>query len=176
MLARSAALFSRATVRSFHVARPALAEAAKPAAAGAGVVAAELTVTLALPHRSLVAKKEVKRITLPGREGVFGVEKNSPPSVSELAPGLVRVDFLDNTSEEYFISGGFSFKHPNNFMDVSTTEGVKLDQIDVDALRAANAEAIKKRDAAAAGSREQAEAKVQAEVFRKLGQSLKITM
>jgi F-type H+-transporting ATPase subunit epsilon len=169
MLARSAARL----VRSLHTARPLLAEAA---AASSSSPLSELTVTLALPHKSLVAKKEVKRVTLPGREGVFGVEKNSPAAVAELAPGLVRVDYLDNTSEEYFIPGGFSFKKADNSMDVSTVEGVKLDVVDVDALRAANTEAGKLRDAATAGSKEHAEAKIALEVYRTLAASLKVQL
>lgn len=78
------------------------------------VVAGELTLTLAVPARALVHKKAVKRVTLPGRGGTFGLEKNSPTMVSELRPGIVRVDNLDNTIEEYFIPGGFAFKHANN--------------------------------------------------------------
>ena len=132
--------------------------------------------TLALPNRSLVAKREVARVTLPGRDGVFGTEKNSPPVVAELAPGLVRVDYLDATSEEFFIPGGFAFKHANNSMDVSTVEGVKLDTVDVDALRAANADAVKRRDAAEAGSKPHAEAKLAIEVYRTLGLALKIAL
>lgn len=163
---------SRATSRAFHTARPALAAAAD---AGAGA-SSELRLTFALPHKSLVAGKEVKRVTLPGRDGVFGVEKNSPPAIAELGPGLIRVDFIDNTSEEFFVPGGFSFKHPNNTMDVSAVEGVKLDMIDVDALRSANAELVKKRDAATPGSKEHAEAKVALEMYRTLAQTLKVTV
>lgn len=165
MLARS--------VRAFHSAARSAAAAAPAAAAG---VAAELTVTISLPHKPLVAKREVKRVTMPGREGVMGVEKNSPPAVTELGPGVVRVDYMDNTSEEFFIPGGFSFKHANNTMDLSTTEGVKLDLVDVEALRSANAAAVKARDAATVGTKEHAEAKIALELYRTLAQTLKVTI
>ena len=123
--------------------------------------------TFATPHRALVVKKEVKRVTVPGRDGAMGIEKNSPPMLTELKPGLVRVDFNDSTpSEEFFVPGGFAFKHANNVMDVSAPEGVKLDSIDADALRAANAEAVKALAAATAGSKAAAEAKIQLEVFK----------
>lgn len=160
-------------MRAFHAAS---VVAAAEKAAAAPTDTTELVLNLAVPHRSLVAKKVVKRVTLPGRDGVFGVEKNSPPLLSELRPGVIRVDFNDGASEEFFVPGGFSFKHANNVMDVSCPEGVKLDQVDVDALRAANTEAVKKRDAAAAGSKEAAEAKVVLELYRSLSQSLKITL
>lgn len=89
---------------------------------------------------------------------------------------MVRIDYTDATSEEFFIPGGFAFQHANNTLDVSTVEGVKLEQVDVDALRAANGEALKRRDAAAAGSKEQAEAKLALETFRTLALALKVTV
>lgn len=163
---------SRFAVRSFTTSR--LVAAAEPAAAAAAT--SELVLNFAAPTRSLVAKKVVSRVTLPGRDGAFGIEKNSPPLVSELRPGVVRVDFADNSSEDFFIPGGFSFKHANNVIDVSTPEGIKLDQVDVDALKLANGEATKKRDAATPGSKEHAEAKVVLELYRTLSQALKVTL
>ena len=127
----------------------------------------ELTLNFAIPHRAIVNKKEVKRVTVPGREGALGIERNSPPLLTELKPGVVRVDFNDSTaSEEYFVPGGFAFKHANNVMDVSAPEGVKLDSVDPDALRAANAEATKALAAATPNSKAQAEAKIQLELFK----------
>jgi F0F1-type ATP synthase epsilon subunit len=109
----------------------------------------------------------VKRVTVPGRDGSLGIEKNSPPLLTELKPGVVRVDYNDSTaSEEYFVPGGFAFKHANNVMDVSAPEGVKLDSVDADALRAANAEATKALAAATMGSKAHAEAKIQLELFK----------
>ena len=96
--------------------------------------------------------------------------------LSELRPGLVRVDHLDNTVEEYFIPGGFAFKHASNVLDISSPESAALENIDADALRAANSEATKKRDAAAAGSREYVEAALALEVFKSLAQSLKLAL
>ncbi len=106
-------------------------------------------------------------MTVPGRDGALGIEKNSPPLLTELKPGVVRVDYNDSTaSEEYFVPGGFAFKHANNVMDVSAPEGVKLDSVDADALRAANAEATKALAAATMGSKAHAEAKIQLELFK----------
>lgn len=121
----------------------------------------------AAPHRALVAKKEVKRVTVPGRDGALGIEKNSPPLLTELKPGVVRVDYNDSTaSQEFFVPGGFAFKHANNVVDVSAPEGVKLDSVDQDALRAANAEATKALAAATLGSKAHAEAKIQLELYK----------
>ncbi len=136
----------------------------------------ELTLSLALPHRSLVAKKEVMRVTVPGRDGVLGIEKNSPPLLTELKAGVIRVDYKDNTNEEFFVPGGFAFKHANNVMDVSAPEGVKLEHVDVDALRAAAAEATKDFAAAAPGSKAAAEARLALDLFKVLGQAVKVTV
>ena len=136
----------------------------------------ELTVNVAAPEGALVNGKAVKRVTLPGRAGVFGIEKNSPPMLSELRPGLIRVDHMDGSFEEFFVPGGFAFKHKRNHMDVSCPEAAKLDQIDIDALRASNATVTKNKESAAAGSKDFAEAVLQLEVYKILAQALKVTL
>jgi F-type H+-transporting ATPase subunit epsilon len=161
-------MFARAAVIATRVAGRSMASTA--------AAPTELVLNFAVPSAGLVSKKEVKRVTLPGRDGSFGIEKNSPAMLSELRPGVVRVDYADNSTEDFFIPGGFSFKHAHNVMDVSAPEGVKLDQVDVEALRAANSEATKRRDAATAGSKEHAEAKLSLEVYRALAQALKVTV
>ncbi len=82
----------------------------------------------------------------------------------------------DNSIEEVFVPGGFAFKHANNTMDVSAPEAVKLEHVDADALRAANAEAVKKLAGAAAGSREATEAKIALEVYGALGKAMKVQL
>lgn len=161
-----------ASRRFFHSAAALRKEVA---AAPAGKLA-ELTLNFASPNRAIVNKKEIKLVTVPGREGALGLEKNAPPMVSELRPGVVRVDYLDNTSEEVFIPGGFAFKHPNNSLDISAPEAVKLDTIDVEALRSANAEAVKALAAAGSDVKAAAEAKIALEVYGALGKSLKISL
>ena len=78
---------------------------------------AELTLNFAIPHRSIVNKKEVKRVTLPGRDGALGLEKNSPPLLTELKPGVIRVDYLDNTAVEFFVPGEVPGKAPARDMN-----------------------------------------------------------
>ena len=165
-------------MRGFRAAAAVRVHAGRPlrSAVEEAVASSELTVNVAAPEGALVKGKAVKRVTLPGRAGVFGIEKNSPPMLSELRPGIIRVDHIDGSAEEFFVPGGFAFKHKRNHMDVSCPEAATLDQIDVDALRAANAAAIKSKDAAAAGSKEFAEAVLVLEVYKVLAQSLKVTL
>jgi F-type H+-transporting ATPase subunit epsilon len=167
-------MLARAASRAFSSSGLRAAEAAaKPAAAA---VHSELILNFAVPSKPLVYGKAVKRVTLPGRDGAFGLEKNSPPLLSELKPGVVRVDYEDNTVEEHFIPGGFAFKHPNNVVDVSSPEALKLDQVDADALKAANAEAVKAKDAATPGSKAHVEAQLALEVYRVLSQVAKVQL
>jgi hypothetical protein len=84
MLART----SRTFVRAMHASSALLADAAAPAAA-AGASSSGLVLNLAVPSRSLVANKVVKRVTVPGRGGVLGLQKDTPPVVAELRPGIV---------------------------------------------------------------------------------------
>lgn len=176
-------LASARVVRALHTHTRALhtstlRAAAEGAPAPAGSVLPELTLTFAVPSAPIVNKKAVRLVTVPGRGGVFGVEKSMPATLSELQPGLVRIDYADaaTPAEELFVPGGFVFKHANNVLDVSSTEAVKLDQIDTDALRAAYAEASKRKEGAAATSKEAAEANIALEVYRAVAQTLKVTL
>jgi len=74
--------------------------------------------------------------------------------LSELRPGIIRIDHMDGSVEEFFVPGGFAFKHKRNHMDGSCPEAAKIDQIDIDARRAANASATKSKEAATAGTKE----------------------
>lgn len=136
----------------------------------------ELRVNFAVPHTSLIANAEAKRVTLPGRGGAYGVEKNSPPMVSELRPGLVQVDYLDGNSEKYFIPGGFAFTHTGNKVDVTVPEGVRLEDVDTERLRELYQQSVSRKDSAQAGSPEAAEALTEIEVYKSLASSLGITL
>eukprot|EP01138_Halocafeteria_seosinensis_P015719 gb/GECG01016040.1/.p1 GENE.gb/GECG01016040.1/~~gb/GECG01016040.1/.p1 ORF type:complete len:178 (+),score=21.20 gb/GECG01016040.1/:1-534(+) len=136
----------------------------------------ELRVNLAVPHTSLVANAEVKRVTLPGRGGAYGLEKNSPAMVSELRPGLVQIDYPEGNSDKYFIPGGFCFMHKDNKVDVTVPEGVRLEDIDTERVRELNQQAVSKRDSAQAGSKEAAEAIIEIEVYKSLAHNLGMSL
>lgn len=166
-------MLARTAIRAFSSARlVAAAEKAAPAAAASE----NLVVTFALPNRAVVSKKELKRVTVPAKEGVIGLERSAPTGVYELGPGQVTLDHVDGSREDYFIPGGWVFKHQDNSVDLSSVEAVKMENVDVEALRSANADALKRRDAAAPGSKEQAEAKISIELYRTLGQTLKVNL
>ena len=86
---------SRSLVRGFS------AETA--AATPAGGKLEELHLNFAVASRTLVKNRVVTRVTLPGRGGTFGVEKNMPPTVAELRPGVVLVEYEKGEKEEFFV-------------------------------------------------------------------------
>lgn len=99
-------------------------------AEAAGAESSQLRLNLAVPARALISDMEVARVTLPGRAGKFGVERNSPAMLAELKPGVVHVLHTSGSAEEFFVPGGFAFIHGDNRIDVSTPEGVRIEDID----------------------------------------------
>ena len=160
----------RSTARLYSTSVRTLAEQA--AAAG---TAAELKFTLSLPHAPLLDHADVKRVTLPGRAGVFGVEIKSPPMLSELRPGLIHVLHADDKEDRYYIPGGFAFVNPDNTCSVSTPEGIRLEDVDADRLREGIHAATHKRDTSQNGSREHSEALISLEVLGGLAKHLGVS-
>jgi hypothetical protein len=85
---------SRSFTRSFS---------AEAAATSTGAKHDALHLRFAVPSRVLVNNKVVSRVTLPGRGGTFGVERNMPPTVAELRPGVVLVEYEKGEKEEFFV-------------------------------------------------------------------------
>lgn len=75
-----------------------------------------------------------------------------------------------------YVQGGFAFINPDNSCTVSSPEGVSLDDIDTDRVKA-EADALQGVLATASkGSKEEAEAHVGLEVYKALAHSLKISL
>lgn len=161
--------FSGLARRSFHTTRVALAEEAAGAAAG------NFVLNFSVPRQPLLQNEEVVRVTVPGRAGVYGIAKNSPPTVSELRPGVVSIDFAEKDREVFFIPGGFAFSDKNS-VDISTPEAVSLNDVDPEAVKREYEAAKAKKDAAQAGSKEAAQADIQIELYRSLAFELNISL
>ena len=165
---------------AFNAARAAARLPSRMAAArrwmSAEPVTEGLKLNIAVPNTTLVSDAVVKRVTVPGRGGTFGVQQDSPTLLSELQPGVVHVDYLDGASKEYFVPGGFAFVHKGSKCSITVPEGVELDQIDTDFLREAYQAASNAKDAAAAGTPEATKAAVELEVYKALGHALKVSL
>merc|ERR1719421_1226236 len=97
--------------------------AADAAAAG------ELTVNFCTPHSTVISKKEVDMITLPGEDGVYAVTKDHAPTISQLQPGVVSIQNVGGAVDNYFIPGGFALTHADNVTDVSAPEAYPLEDL-----------------------------------------------
>ena len=85
------------------IAAPVLARTFAAEAAATAEKFDELRFNFAVPDRVLVDNKSVTRVTLPGRGGTMGIEKNMPPVVTELRPGVVLVEYEKGEKEEFFV-------------------------------------------------------------------------
>lgn len=132
----------------------------------------ELVFTLSVPSRSLVNNRTVKRVTVPAAEGELGLEKDGPASLLELRPGIVDVLNEDDSSDKWFIPGGFAFYNPDNTLAVSTPEGVSVDEIDEDAIKTELNQWQAKLASAETGSKEEAEATIVVDMYRELQASM----
>jgi F-type H+-transporting ATPase subunit delta len=124
-----------------------------------------------VPGEILVAKKTVKQVTVPGKEGVFGILENHVPTVAELRPGVVSVEHVDGSLAKYFVSGGFAFMHPGSVADISAAEAVKVEDLDPEKVKAVIADA-ERRLSGASDDIARAEAEIYSEVGREMQAAL----
>eukprot|EP00744_Colponema_vietnamica_P000915 GILI01001581.1.p1 GENE.GILI01001581.1~~GILI01001581.1.p1 ORF type:complete len:160 (+),score=66.27 GILI01001581.1:65-544(+) len=142
--------------------------AAQESASGAS--SNKLSLNLVLPHESLFKGKQVDIVTLPGVEGVFGVQAGHIPTITQLKPGTVVVS-NEGKEEHYFISGGFAFVHKNSTADVAALEACKVSDLDPAAVK----EGLDKSRAAmetAPSDIEKAKAQVVYEVYEAMSGAL----
>merc|ERR1711991_463662 len=104
-------------------------EASEKAAATA------LTLNLSTPHKSIIAKKEISMVTVPGSAGYFGVSLDHVPTVAELKPGLITVHETEEKTEHYFTSGGFVFMNEESVCDIAAIECVPVEALDPNAVK-----------------------------------------
>ncbi|EGG16313.1 ATP synthase F1 delta [Cavenderia fasciculata] len=121
IVSRTSSLINKSSVNTF---------ARRTYATDAGANEELLTFSFMVPHQVIFKDKKVQMITLPGAKSVMGVLKHHVPNIAELKPGVVAIQHDANTTENYFISGGFAFINPDASCYVNAVEAVPLDQID----------------------------------------------
>ena len=63
--------------------------------------------TLVTPEAK-VADEKIVYASIPAHDGQMGVEHLRAPMLIKLGYGLLRLDLADNSSDTYFIAGGFA--------------------------------------------------------------------
>eukprot|EP00640_Fibrocapsa_japonica_P006812 CAMPEP_0113934366 /NCGR_PEP_ID=MMETSP1339-20121228/1699_1 /TAXON_ID=94617 /ORGANISM="Fibrocapsa japonica" /LENGTH=165 /DNA_ID=CAMNT_0000936145 /DNA_START=73 /DNA_END=570 /DNA_ORIENTATION=- /assembly_acc=CAM_ASM_000762 len=128
---------------------------------------AALKLNFCLPHKSLYVDQEVASVIIPGLEGEYGVTAGHSAVLSQLKPGVVKVELAEGKGiESYFVSGGFALTHENSVTDVTAVEAVKVEDLDENSVKAAYENSKKEFDSATEGSLEKAEAQVGMEVAK----------
>lgn len=163
MLSRSLALGARRALHGSAARR--LAQPAAAAAAGEGEAAAVL-LNLSGPLKAYYNYDRVALVNLPGVTGEYGVAPDHAATISELRSGTVQV-FKSEGAEptSYFIAGGMAFTHPGSKTDVACADICQLKDVDGKAAQAMYAETKRKLETLAEGSKEQAEAMIELEVY-----------
>jgi F-type H+-transporting ATPase subunit epsilon len=67
----------------------------------------KISFDLVSPERLLLSGN-VEMVTVPGREGDFGVMAGHAPIISSLRPGVIDVKGADTGDNRYFVLGGFA--------------------------------------------------------------------
>ena len=101
-------------------------------------MADKIAFDLVSPERLLLSE-QVDMVTVPGREGDFGVLAGHMPLISSLRPGVI--DVQGNGDTKYFVLGGFAEVTPDK-LTVLAEDVLPLAEVDAAALdqRIKNAE------------------------------------
>ncbi|KAH8119160.1 epsilon subunit of F1F0-ATP synthase N-terminal domain-containing protein [Phellopilus nigrolimitatus] len=110
---------------------------------GYAEVADKLKLSLVLPHQTLFASTEVVQVNIAAATGDMGILANHVPSIEPLRPGVVEVVESGNSSQKWFVSGGFATVHPSNRLTINAVEAAPLDDFSLEAIRANLSEAQK---------------------------------
>ena len=114
---------------------------------------------------------------MPGVEGEYGITAGHTPVVSQLKPGMVSiVHAAGEEAEKFFVSGGFALTHADSSTDISALEAVKLDDLDLEAIKATFASSKSAFDSAEAGSMAKAEAQVSMETAKAMAAALDVSL
>ncbi|CDK27578.1 unnamed protein product [Kuraishia capsulata CBS 1993] len=130
-----------------------------------------LTLSLTLPHESLIVKQQVQQVNVPAASGEIGILANHVPIVEELKPGVVEIVESPSKTSQYFISGGLVTVLPGSQLSINAIEAYALDSFSIEAIKSQLSEAQK--NLTSADEAIAAEAAIEVEVLEALQQVAK---
>ncbi len=114
---------------------------------------------------------------VPGVEGEYGITAGHTPIVSQMKPGIVSiVHGAGEEPEKFFVSGGFALTHADSSTDVSALEAVKLEDLDIEAIKSTFASSKSAFDSAEAGSMAKADAQISMETAKAMAAALEVAL
>ncbi|CAG8557040.1 3387_t:CDS:2 [Ambispora gerdemannii] len=130
-----------------------------------------LILNFTLPHQTLYKNVNVHQVNLGSTSGDMGILANHVPSIEQLKPGVIEVIEDSNTTQKYFVSGGFAIIHPNSSLDINAIEAFSLDDFSIETIKANFAEA-QRIATSSASEEEKTVASIEAEVYETLQKAL----
>ncbi|GAB2217018.1 hypothetical protein Droror1_Dr00000174 [Drosera rotundifolia] len=112
----------------------------------------------------------VDMVIVPATTGQMGVLPGHVGTIAELKSGVLSVH-NGNDVTKYFVSGGFTFIHPNSVTDIIAVEAVPIDRIDSSLVQKGLAEFTQKLSSASTDY-EKAEAQIGVDVYSALNSAL----
>jgi F-type H+-transporting ATPase subunit epsilon len=97
-------------------------------------MADKLHFDLVSPERLLLSES-VDMVTVPGKEGDFGVLAGHAPVMTTLRPGVINVDDAGKAQQRIFVRGGFAEVTPAG-LTILAEHAVQLAELDEAALDA----------------------------------------
>lgn len=97
-------------------------------------MADKLHFDLVSPERLLLSEN-VDMVTVPGKEGDFGVLAGHAPAMTTLRPGVINVDEAGRPQRRIFVRGGFAEVTPAG-LTVLAEHTIPLEELDVAKLDA----------------------------------------
>ncbi|CAO3692395.1 unnamed protein product [Rhizopus microsporus] len=117
-----------------------------------------LRLTFVVPHKAIYKGAAVQQVNLAATSGDMGILANHIIESAEI-------------TKKFFVSGGFATINPDSSLNINAVEAVSLDELSLERVQTALAEA--QRNAAnAASEKEKAIAKIEADVYEALQTAL----
>lgn len=91
-------------------------------------MADKLQFDLVSPERLLLSEG-VDMVTVPGKEGDFGVQAGHAPVMTTLRPGVINVDDAGKSQQRIFVRGGFAEVTPKG-LTVLAEKAIPMEDLD----------------------------------------------
>jgi F-type H+-transporting ATPase subunit delta len=80
-----------------------------------------------------MSKKVVTQVNLSTTEGDMGILAGHVPTIFQLVPSVLSVVGAEST-EKYFVSGGFAVVNPDSSLNVNAVEAFPLKDLDFEVV------------------------------------------
>ncbi|PVU91500.1 hypothetical protein BB559_002440 [Furculomyces boomerangus] len=130
-----------------------------------------LIVNFSVPHQAIMKGVVATQINASAYSGDMGILPNHVPSIEQLKPGVLEIIKSDST-EKWFLSGGFMIINPDSVLNINAVEAYKLTDINAEAVNSELAES-RRLVSSAKNETEKAALEIEIEMYEALQAALK---